>query len=63
MGDGIYEAIMTCELAPDKAGRVVLPKSLRDQMRLAPGDTLTAEIEGDRITLQPLRQRGSMRKV
>jgi AbrB family looped-hinge helix DNA binding protein len=54
--------IMTDKLTLDKAGRIVLPKPVRDQLRLAPGDTLQLDTEGDRITLRPVRQLASMRK-
>jgi AbrB family looped-hinge helix DNA binding protein len=30
---------MTSKLTLDKAGRVVLPKPLRDRLQLVPGDT------------------------
>ncbi len=53
---------MTTKLTLDKAGRVVLPKSLRDQMQLGPGDTLQVESEGERITLRPVRPRATLKK-
>jgi len=37
----------------DKAGRVVIPKTLRDELHLEPGDTLELEAEGERVTLRP----------
>jgi|HubBroStandDraft_6_1064221.scaffolds.fasta_scaffold633015_2 AbrB family looped-hinge helix DNA binding protein len=43
----------------DKVGRVSLPKTLRDRLRLAAGNTLPLEFEGDRITLRPLTPEGS----
>lgn len=46
----------------DKAGRVVIPKPLRDALRLAPGDELALESEGDRVTLRPLRSASALRK-
>jgi AbrB family looped-hinge helix DNA binding protein len=39
----------------DRAGRVVLPKTLRDEMRLSPGDTLDLTLKGDEVTLRPRR--------
>lgn len=39
----------------DKAGRVVLPKTLRDELHLAPGDTIDLTVEGERVTLRPRR--------
>ncbi len=49
-------------LALDKAGRVVLPKAVRDALRLEAGDTLRLESDGDRIVLQPVRRRAPLRK-
>jgi len=44
---------MTTKL--DKARRIVIPKPLRDELHLGPGDTLQLEAEGERIILQPVR--------
>ena len=46
---------MTTILTLDKAGRVVLPKPLRDELELAAGDTLELESRGEQITLRPVR--------
>jgi AbrB family looped-hinge helix DNA binding protein len=46
----------------DKAGRVVLPKDLRDRLLLEPGDGLAVESEGDRITLRPVRPQATLKK-
>jgi AbrB family looped-hinge helix DNA binding protein len=35
----------------DKAGRVVLPKQMRDELAINPGDQLKASIHGNEITL------------
>ena len=53
---------MTTKLTLDKAGPVVLPKPLRDQMQLSPGDTLHLESEGECITLRPVRPKPTLRK-
>jgi AbrB family looped-hinge helix DNA binding protein len=53
---------MPTKVSLDKAGRLVLPKSLRDQLRLAPGDDLLVDSEGDRITLRPVRPETTLRK-
>jgi AbrB family looped-hinge helix DNA binding protein len=42
-------------LTIDKAGRLVLPKAIRDEMQLRPGDTLEIEKSEDRIVLRPRR--------
>jgi len=38
----------------DKAGRVIIPKTLRDEPHLEPGDTLESECEGESVTLRPV---------
>ena len=53
---------MPIKVSLDKAGRLVLPKSLRDEMQLGPGDDLLIENEGDRITLRPVRPEGQLKK-
>jgi len=37
----------------DKAGRVVLPKPLREQFNLLPGDKLRLSVEGNGFRLEP----------
>jgi AbrB family looped-hinge helix DNA binding protein len=46
----------------DNAGRVVIPKTLRDELRLSPGDTLALESDGERVTLRPVRSTSALRK-
>ncbi len=46
---------MTTTIVLDKAGRVVIPKPLREELHLGPGDTLQLESEGERIMLRPAR--------
>jgi AbrB family looped-hinge helix DNA binding protein len=53
---------MATKLTLDKAGRVVLPKPLRDRLQLAPGDTLQLEAEGENITLRPVRKNVMLKK-
>jgi AbrB family looped-hinge helix DNA binding protein len=53
---------MTTKLTLDKAGRVMIPKPLRQQLRLGPGDSLQLESEGEQITLRPLRPRALLKK-
>jgi AbrB family looped-hinge helix DNA binding protein len=48
-------AFMATKTQIDKAGRVVVPKPLRDKLRLEPGDDLLIESDGDQITLRPIR--------
>lgn len=53
---------MTSQVTIDKAGRIVLPKPLRDEMRLEAGDTLEVESSSDEITLRPTRGQAQLRK-
>lgn len=43
------------KLTMDQAGRVVLPKALRDELRLRPGDTLDVTLKGEELMLRPRR--------
>jgi AbrB family looped-hinge helix DNA binding protein len=53
---------MRGKVSLDTAGRVVLPKALREKMRLSPGDDLLIESEGERITLRPVRPQATLQK-
>lgn len=41
----------------DRAGRVVIPKDVRDRLSLAPDAHLELDTEGDSIRLTPIRPR------
>lgn len=49
-------------LTLDKAGRVLIPKSLREELRLGPGDKLHIEAEGEKISLSPVRAKALVKK-
>jgi AbrB family looped-hinge helix DNA binding protein len=44
---------MRQSISIDRAGRVVLPKHLRERFHLREGDMLSLEIKGDAIELRP----------
>jgi AbrB family looped-hinge helix DNA binding protein len=46
---------MNARLTIDKAGRIVIPKPLREKLQLQPGDALELESAGEQITLRPVR--------
>ncbi len=46
---------MKKEVIVDKAGRIVLPKPLREELQLMPGDPLEIESAGETLTLRPMR--------
>jgi len=53
---------MTTNLVLDKAGRVVIPKLLREELNLAAGDSLQLESHGEQIMLRPVRAAMPIRK-
>jgi len=53
---------MAATVTVDKAGRVVVPKEIRDELRLEAGDTLALESEGERVTLRPVRRGAPLQK-
>jgi AbrB family looped-hinge helix DNA binding protein len=53
---------MNTRLTIDKAGRVVIPKGLREELHLEPGDSLEMETAGEQITLRPVRGTGPLTK-
>jgi AbrB family looped-hinge helix DNA binding protein len=52
---------MNTRLVMDKAGRVVIPKPLREELQLEPGDALELESGGELITLRPARGTGPVK--
>jgi AbrB family looped-hinge helix DNA binding protein len=53
---------MNARLIIDKAGRIVIPKPLREDLHLEPGDALEMETTGEQITLRPVRGTGPLSK-
>ena len=53
---------MKTNITIDRAGRVVIPKAVRDALRLAPGDLLEIRTSNDEITLKPVRGEPAIRK-
>jgi AbrB family looped-hinge helix DNA binding protein len=53
---------MTTKLTLDNAGRVMIPKPLRQELHLGPGDTLELESEGEQITLRPMHPKALLKK-
>jgi len=46
----------------DKSGRIVLPKRMREELAINPGDLLNASTEGGQITLRPNRAKAGFVK-
>ena len=57
-----YNGTMNNKVTLDRAGRVVLPKSLRDELHVSPGDTLDLSVQGDEVTLRPRRSSSPLQK-
>lgn len=53
---------MNHRLNIDQAGRVVLPKPVRDRLQLEPGESLEMESYEDHIVLRPIRGNVPLRK-
>jgi AbrB family looped-hinge helix DNA binding protein len=53
---------MTSTLTIDKAGRIVLPKPIRQELHIEPGDTFEVETQGDEIKLRPVRRQARVWK-
>lgn len=60
---------MTSTVTLDRAGRIVLPKKIRDSLDLVPGTTLRVDVVGDRLEMieapkkMTLVKKGSRRVV
>lgn len=54
---------MTAKVQVDQAGRVVLPKKIRERFRLRAGDALTLEIKGEAIELRPQKHSVQLARV
>ncbi|MBV9304198.1 MAG: AbrB/MazE/SpoVT family DNA-binding domain-containing protein [Acidobacteriaceae bacterium] len=53
---------MTTTVTIDKAGRLVIPKMLRDELHLEPGDVLELECDGSRMVFRPPRSGSALQK-
>ena len=51
------------ELTIDKAGRILIPKSVRDDLHLQAGDSLELDRQGDTLRLTPVPAKAPMRKM
>ncbi len=50
---------MTYRVGPK--GQVVIPKDLRDELGIEPGDEVSFWLDGDHVALRPTRHRPSLR--
>lgn len=56
----VYAIMNGMHVKIDKAGRIVLPKPVRDRFRLRQGSDLEIEERPDGLLLKPVEQRPSM---
>ena len=56
----VYAILDGMTIKIDKAGRIVLPKPLRERFHLREGSELELEERPDGVTLRPVEQRSSM---
>jgi len=54
---------MSTTVQIDLAGRVVLPKKIRERFRLHGGDVLALEVKGDTIQLRPQKPATQLQRV
>ena len=45
------------EIAVSSKGQIVLPKEIREALRLREGDRVSVEVEGDHVTIRPIQTR------
>jgi AbrB family looped-hinge helix DNA binding protein len=53
---------MNSRLTIDRGGRIVIPKTVREELHLEPGDSLELESAGEQITLRPVRGTAPLKK-
>ncbi len=53
---------MITKITMDQTGRVLIPKALRDQLHLGPGDLMELASDGDEIRLRPVRAQALLKK-
>jgi AbrB family looped-hinge helix DNA binding protein len=63
LGYGILDFMDEILVQIDRAGRVVLPKSLRDRLQLRGGDMLAIKVRGNAIELRPTRPTRQLKRI
>jgi AbrB family looped-hinge helix DNA binding protein len=63
MGYGIFISMKERTVQIDQAGRVVLPKPVRDRFGIRSGDRLAIDVRGDAIELRPTQANGELKRV
>jgi len=55
-GNGIRKSMKELLVSIDQAGRIVLPKHVRQELAIHPGDTFKVSIEGTAVRLTPNKE-------
>jgi AbrB family looped-hinge helix DNA binding protein len=58
----VYNDAMNASVTIDKAGRIVVPKTVREALHLQAGDALVLESDGQRIVLSPAHEEIRIRR-
>jgi AbrB family looped-hinge helix DNA binding protein len=58
-----YQSMKEANVQMDRAGRVVLPKTLRDRFHLRGGDMLAIEVKAGAIELRPTNAVGQLKRI
>lgn len=53
---------MTTTITVDRAGRILIPKTLRQELQIGPGNVIELQSEGEQITLRPVRPKALLKK-
>jgi AbrB family looped-hinge helix DNA binding protein len=53
---------MDSKITIDQAGRILIPKALRQELHLGAGDVLALSSDGEEIRLHPVRQKAMVKK-
>ena len=53
---------MDTKVTIDTAGRIVIPRSIRNELRIEPGDALELQSDDRAITLRPMRSTAPLKK-
>jgi AbrB family looped-hinge helix DNA binding protein len=56
----IFYGMKDASISIDRAGRIVLPKVVREELAIKPGDTLKVSLQGSSVTLTPDRPKSGL---
>jgi AbrB family looped-hinge helix DNA binding protein len=53
---------MSTKVTLDQAGRIVIPRAIRDELHIEPGDSLELESQNMALTLRPVRSESPLKQ-